>query len=248
MAKINPTTLRLGYTTFWETCWHSDRLYNKQIHEDIIIKEYFNRVCYNLGLVPIDIHISRFYNHDNHKQIHITVKSFRVFEINPNSTLGHGLVFKNNSKHIKNFKNFLKSFNYFENIFKQDLNKSLVTPYDNITFTFKISKHLNWNKSASLVAKFVSSRYTQKNNFKQIISKIIKYIVDMHPTFNNIKGIKIEGVGRLNKHQPRALKVSQTWGSIPLNTLDENIDFATETAKTNYGITNIKVWISYKNK
>jgi hypothetical protein len=203
-------------------------------------------VCYNFGLIPTNVHISRFYNRDNNKQLHINIKSFRSFEIKSNSALDNGLTFKNNSKHIKNFEHFIKSFSYFENIFKKDINNLLTLKYDNVTISFKINKHINWNKSALLISKFVGSRLRQNNNFKQIVSKVVNYITTTHPTFNNIKGIKIEGLGRLNKRMPRATKMSQTWGSIPLNTLDEKIDFATEAVKTRYGIINIKVWISYK--
>ncbi len=245
MAKINPITLRLNYNNFWDASWHSKELYNKKIHEDILIKEYFNRFCYNVGLVPTNVHISRFYGKDGGNHLHINVKSFRIFELAQAPNLTLGLTAKNNPKHIANFKRFIKSFNYFENVFKKDIKSVLTTDYDHITFTFKINKHVNWNKSAFLISKFVSNRLKQKNNFKQIINKAINYIVTTHPTFNNVKGIKIEGSGRLNKHQPRALKVSQTWGSIPLNTIDEHIDFASDAVKTGYGIINIKVWIAY---
>lgn len=247
MAKINPITLRLGYNNFWKSSWYaSDKNYGIYTHEDIQIRDYFDKVCYNLGLIPANVEIYRFYDNDNNKRLHINVKSFRSFEMKSDSILGAGLYFKNNPKHIKNFENFIKSFNYFENIFKKDIINISNNSYDNYTISFKINKHLNWNKSANLIAKFIGSRFKQNNNFKQILNKVINYIIKTHPTFNNIKGIKIEGLGRLNKRMPRATKISQTWGSIPLNTIDDNIDFATEAVNTKYGVINIKVWISYK--
>ncbi len=44
-----------------------------------------------------------------------------------------------------------------------------------------------------------------------------------------------------------ARKETQKLGSIPLQTLDANVDYATATSRTTYGTIGIKVWI-YKGK
>jgi small subunit ribosomal protein S3 len=60
------------------------------------------------------------------------------------------------------------------------------------------------------------------------------------------KGVKIICSGRLAGSE-MARKETQKLGSIPLQTLDANVDYATATARTTYGAVGIKVWI-YRGK
>lgn len=60
------------------------------------------------------------------------------------------------------------------------------------------------------------------------------------------KGVKIMCSGRLGGAEI-ARSETQKMGSIPLHTLDADVDYATSTARTTYGAIGIKVWI-YKGK
>ena len=60
------------------------------------------------------------------------------------------------------------------------------------------------------------------------------------------KGVKIMCSGRLAGSEI-ARKETQKMGSIPLQTLDANVDYGTATSRTTYGAIGIKVWI-YKGK
>ena len=60
------------------------------------------------------------------------------------------------------------------------------------------------------------------------------------------KGVKIICSGRLAGAE-MARRETQKLGSIPLHTLDANVDYATSTARTTYGAIGIKVWV-YKGK
>lgn len=60
------------------------------------------------------------------------------------------------------------------------------------------------------------------------------------------KGVKIMCSGRLGGAEI-ARSEMQKLGSIPLHTLDANVDYAQSTARTTYGAVGIKVWI-YKGK
>ena len=59
-------------------------------------------------------------------------------------------------------------------------------------------------------------------------------------------GVKVICGGRLSGAEIARSEV-QKLGSIPLQTLDANVDYATATARTTYGAIGIKVWI-YKGK
>ena len=60
------------------------------------------------------------------------------------------------------------------------------------------------------------------------------------------KGVKIICAGRLAGSE-MARKETQKLGSIPLQTLDANVDYAVATSRTTYGAIGVKVWI-YKGK
>jgi small subunit ribosomal protein S3 len=60
------------------------------------------------------------------------------------------------------------------------------------------------------------------------------------------KGVKILCSGRLGGAEI-ARSETQKLGSIPLQTLDANVDYGTATSRTTYGAIGIKVWI-YKGK
>jgi len=60
------------------------------------------------------------------------------------------------------------------------------------------------------------------------------------------KGVKIICAGRLAGSE-MARKETQKLGSIPLHTLDANVDYAVATSRTTYGTIGVKVWI-YKGK
>jgi small subunit ribosomal protein S3 len=60
------------------------------------------------------------------------------------------------------------------------------------------------------------------------------------------KGVKIICAGRLAGSE-MARRETQKLGSIPLHTLDANVDYAVATSRTTYGTIGVKVWI-YKGK
>jgi small subunit ribosomal protein S3 len=60
------------------------------------------------------------------------------------------------------------------------------------------------------------------------------------------KGVKIICAGRLAGSE-MARRETQKLGSIPLHTLDANVDYAVATSRTTYGAIGVKAWI-YKGK
>ena len=60
------------------------------------------------------------------------------------------------------------------------------------------------------------------------------------------KGVKITCGGRLAGSEI-ARSETQKMGSVPLHTLDADVDYGTATARTTYGAIGIKVWI-YRGK
>ena len=90
---------------------------------------------------------------------------------------------------------------------------------------------------AVLLSQFIANQLVRRVAFKRAIRKAIE-----RAEAQKIKGIKIQISGRLNGAEiARSEWVKK--GRMPLQMLRANIDYATTTAKTIYGILGIKVWL-----
>jgi ribosomal protein S3 len=127
----------------------------------------------------------------------------------------------------------------------------LLQKFKNIPF-FKESIDLLFasvyhKKSANLLAKLVAFQFKtiKRHNFfiaflKQTLTMFI------NSNFSKVKGIKIIVKGRLNG-APRAKHKILTVGSVPVQTIVSNIDYAQSTCHNANGSYGIKVWILEKS-
>lgn len=83
------------------------------------------------------------------------------------------------------------------------------------------------------IAKQIEGRVSYKRAIKKAISTAMRLGAD---------GIKIKVGGRLNGAEI-ARKEMYNEGRVPLHTLRADIDYATSTARTQYGAIGIKVWV-----
>jgi len=95
--------------------------------------------------------------------------------------------------------------------------------------------------NAILVAEAVAEQLSKRASFRRTMKQYCESAMNA-----GAKGVKIICAGRLAGAE-MARKETQMLGSIPLHTLDANVDYATATAHTTYGTIGIKVWI-YKGK
>ena len=90
---------------------------------------------------------------------------------------------------------------------------------------------------ANLLAQFIANQLVRRVAFKRAVRKAID-----RAQAQDIKGIKVQIAGRLN-----GAEIARTeWvkeGRMPLQTLRAEIDYATASAKTIYGILGVKVWL-----
>jgi len=95
--------------------------------------------------------------------------------------------------------------------------------------------------SAMVVLEEVISELEKRIPFRRAMKKMIRQVQT-----NGAKGVKIIVNGRLGGAEiARSEKL--TWGSLPLQTLRADIDYARGTAFTIYGTIGVKVWI-YKGE
>lgn len=95
--------------------------------------------------------------------------------------------------------------------------------------------------NAMLVAEGVAEQLSKRASFRRTMKQFCEAGMNA-----GAKGVKIICGGRLAGAE-MARQETQKMGSIPLHTLDADVDYATATARTTYGAIGIKVWI-YKGK
>jgi len=95
--------------------------------------------------------------------------------------------------------------------------------------------------SATLVAEAIAEQLEKRAAFRRVLKQYCEAAMNA-----GAKGVKITCSGRLAGSE-MARRETQKMGSIPLQTLDANVDYGTATSNTTYGAIGIKVWI-YKGK
>lgn len=95
--------------------------------------------------------------------------------------------------------------------------------------------------NAMLVAQGIAEQLGKRASFRRTMKQYCEGAMNA-----GAKGVKIMCSGRLAGSE-MARRETQKLGSIPLHTLEADVDYATDTARTTYGAIGIKVWI-YKGK
>lgn len=119
----------------------------------------------------------------------------------------------------------------------EKLNKDIESHFgENITVDIKEVKAPKL--SAQLVAAGVAEQLEKRTYFRRALNKAIETVLE-----EECKGIKIVLSGRLGGAE-MARTEKQMFGSLPLGTLDIDIDYGTAEALTTYGQIGVKVWIN----
>ena len=95
--------------------------------------------------------------------------------------------------------------------------------------------------NATLVAEAIAEQLGKRAAFRRTMKQHCESAMNA-----GAKGVKIICSGRLAGAE-MARRETQKLGSIPLHTLDANVDYACATSRTTYGAIGVKVWI-YKGK
>ncbi|MHC4644614.1 MAG: 30S ribosomal protein S3 [Planctomycetota bacterium] len=95
--------------------------------------------------------------------------------------------------------------------------------------------------NAALAAESIAEQLSKRASFRRTMKQYCEAAMNA-----GAKGVKIICSGRLAGSE-MARKETQKLGSIPLQTLEANVDYAKATSRTAYGAIGIKVWI-YKGR
>lgn len=100
--------------------------------------------------------------------------------------------------------------------------------------------------SANLLARFIALQIKKIKRHKFFLSFLKQTLTTLSKSsFSKVKGIKILIKGRLNG-VPRAKHKMLTIGDVPVQSINENIDYSQVTAHNSNGSYGIKVWIVEK--
>ena len=101
----------------------------------------------------------------------------------------------------------------------------------------KIIEIKNPEIDATLIAETVSEQMKKRSNFRRSLKQRCESAMQ-----NGAKGIRIQVAGRLGGAE-MGRRFDTRLGSIPLSTLQANVDYALAESKTTYGIIGVKVWV-----
>jgi len=94
------------------------------------------------------------------------------------------------------------------------------------------------NLDAQIVAYNIATQIEKRIAYKRAMKQTLQHVMEA-----GAKGIKVICKGRLAGAEI-ARKESMSLGTLPLGTLDADIDYGQVDAKTTYGIIGVKVWIN----
>ncbi|EKE04887.1 MAG: 30S ribosomal protein S3 [uncultured bacterium] len=122
------------------------------------------------------------------------------------------------------------------------LNKGKVTKTENIKIDLKVNEIKNYDLSAYLVAERIAQDLEKRIPHRRSVTKAMERVM-----MARAGGIKIVLAGRINGAEiARIEKFHQ--GSVPTQTLREDIDYAERPALTKRGYVGVKVWIHRKEQ
>ncbi|MDE0887858.1 MAG: 30S ribosomal protein S3 [Phycisphaerales bacterium] len=101
----------------------------------------------------------------------------------------------------------------------------------------KIIEIKNPEIDATLIAETVSEQMKKRSNFRRSLKQRCESAMQ-----NGAKGIRVQVSGRLGGAE-MSRRFDVRLGSIPLSTLQANVDYALAESKTTYGIIGVKVWV-----
>ena len=275
--KTNASILRLGLkNSEWNNKYieknkEESTLY---LYKNIEIQDYINTIFKHYNFLVHSCKIEYNYNNanilisyyelkpakpviekDNSDKLKTNNKNINLFLIKNTITPSLNLYIKNKVINIKtvnlnkkfelniskkkNLNEYRKTIKIFKKFFKTPWQK------DMIKLLFISSCEKNSSKLIADAISFCLNKYPKRHNYLLfLIKKTFNILLKL--SFVEIKGVKIAINGRFNG-APRAKKKILKQGIVPLQSLNENINYHNSTSYTSNGTFGIKVWVCGKS-
>jgi small subunit ribosomal protein S3 len=122
-------------------------------------------------------------------------------------------------------------------VIRQALLKKLSKPGAERQVRINVIEIAKVDADAALIAEFIAQQLSRRVSFRRVVRQAIQ-----RAQRAEVKGIKIQVGGRLNGAEIARTEWTRE-GRVPLHTLRADIDYASKTADTTYGILGVKVWV-----
>lgn len=119
----------------------------------------------------------------------------------------------------------------------ESIKKAIAKLIDGKDLKVNVKEVENQDLDATLVAKWIANELENRASFRAVQKKAVQRVMKA-----GAKGIKTSVSGRLGGADI-ARSEGYSEGIVPLQTLRSDIDYASVTAMTTYGILGVKVWI-----
>ena len=214
-TKVHPKIFRIGVIYPWPSKWFAGkRDYPKLLREDIQVKAF-------LWKKLKDSSVDRFEIERTPRAVTITIHTAKP-----------GLIIGRGGTGVEDLKKQLKQL-----MGKKSSKGESASGGDKLTLNLNIVEVANPSVSASIVMQSVIADLEKRMPFRRILKQHLDRIQKA-----GAKGAKILVKGRLNGAEiARDEKVS--WGSVPLQKLRADVDYASGFARTIFGTIGVKVWI-----
>lgn len=212
--KIKPTSLRMGIIRDWNARWFPKRLEFKTFLEEDVLLRKL--IDEKIGQAGIDRVVI--------ERVGDSCKIF-IKAAKPGLIIGRG------GKGIEDLKKLIET-----KINKLRIKKGLKKI---IGLSLNIEELKRTDISAAVEAQNMAKELERRMPFRRVMKKHLEGILQ----HREVKGAKIRMGGRLNGAEI-ARNETLSKGTIPLQTLRANIDYAEGTAFTTYGTIGVKVWIN----
>lgn len=103
--------------------------------------------------------------------------------------------------------------------------------------SIKILEINNPDTNAMLIAEAIGEQIKKRANFRRLLKQRCEAAMQ-----NGAKGVRIQLAGRLGGAE-MSRRFDTRLGSIPLSTLQANVDYACIHTTTTYGVIGVKVWV-----
>lgn len=219
--KINPIGFRIGNFLTWKSRWWApEKLYREYVVEDSILRQALMTKLRLAGIVSVEIERLT-------KSIVIALPVAR-----PGVVIGRG------GSGLEELKRFilttLKKSRENSNLPFEDLEK--------IKIDIKVVEVHKPELSARLVAERIVSELERRMPHRRVVARAIERVVGA-----GAEGVKVVLSGRIGGADIARVEKFKK-GSIPAQTLREDIDYAGSRALLKKGCVGVKVWIHRKDQ
>lgn len=231
--KVNPISFRLPVKRDWSSSWYvNNKNYHKVLFLDFKIRELIKSYYSNAIISKIIINRTNC----DHSLSAIKPIDFMLMDKNTliNSKKDNLIGSANIIMHVQNIGSITGKNAKNLNVLKEKIKH--IGFFNDVKIDVVDVKRPDID--ANCIALNIANQLKKRASFK----KVVKHVLDSAMRYDNCKGIKIIFSGRLGGAEMAKTEVFKN-GSVPLHTIDANVNYGFAESFTIYGVIGIKVYI-----